>query len=810
MEDGAQRALFTRLSGCTSSGQLRSVLSELGDSDSSTLDIPFGKHRLMWRAYGNTASNNSTIGLGTKPGRSLAERITNAIDAVLDDRVVEGISPPTSPRQAANQWFGRPISGVDSGLFFWKSMPQGFDRHIHVILHQSDKEGSPTVDVLDDGIGIEGKHFPATILSLLGGNKIKKRHLIGAFGQGGAATLGFCDYAIIFSKARGNPEKIAFTIVRVLKLDASFKEDCYAYLGLETEDKDGSKVFQVDFGPGLFNPYSSQPAGKVPGILQGTLVRHVNYRLTNLDKGLQASPGNLYHYLHYSVFDPLIPFRIADLRAAQPKNEYVGGARNRLMGRVKEAQQSGIDDDEKNVQIKHYRPMEFVVPSGSVDASVGIEYWVVFGFRKKGSDTELRGHSNELFVQHGYPIVGTLNGQNQGEYTAQILKQLGLSLLSRHIVIHIDATNADSTVRRELFSTSREGFKDGPVLESLLLLLRKILEEDERLFEIEKELTERITQKEAESTKSEVKREVARLLRDAGFAVKEEGKVDVPGKGEKQKIEPKPGPGPRILDPLPTLPYPQVTRFEIVYPKDLFQLPLNDTQAIVVETDADAAFDKFVSIRSEPPILVLATRAPLRGGRIRWRLRPGPNAQARQEGEVIATITKPDGSQMSSKVLFELLPAQEKEAKKAAGYVPPFEIKPISPADGERWNALWSDDHDDPELQAKHAYKVLHGGGTVTVFYSTVFAPYKEAGERLKVASAARLPIFETNYQIWVGYHAILQSQQPIQESSGASDEMLEQIQEVERQTVARVQVRQALRISELLEQKAIQAEAKG
>jgi len=132
----------------------------------------------------------------------------------------------------------------------------------------------------------------------------------------------------------------------------------------------------------------------------------VNYRLTNLDRGLQASPGNLYHYLHYSVFDPLIPFRIADLRAIQPKNEYVGGARNRLMGRVIEAQQSGIDDEEKHVQIKHYRPMEFVVPTGSVDASVGVEYWVVFGFRKKGSDTELRGHSNELFVQHGYPIVG--------------------------------------------------------------------------------------------------------------------------------------------------------------------------------------------------------------------------------------------------------------------------------------------------------------------------------------------------------------------------------------------------------------------
>src|SRR5437879_2501804 len=200
-------------------------------------------------------------------------------------------------------------------------------------------------------------------------------------------------------------------------------------------------------------------------------------------------------------------------------------------------------------------------------------------------------------------------------------------------------------------------------------MLQKNHQDDEKLAEVEKELTERITQKEADSAKSEVKREVSRLLRDAGFSVKEQGKVDVSGAGKKTTVERKPGPRPVVRDPLPTLPYPQVTKFEIVFPTDLFQVPQNDTQAIVVETDADGAFEPYIHIRSEPAVLSVATHAPLSGGRARWRLRPMETATIGQEGEVIATLTKPDGTQLVSKVLFEILAPKEKRSKEAAGQV---------------------------------------------------------------------------------------------------------------------------------------------
>jgi len=462
-----------RMLDCYSSEDILSTLMELGDGPDLSIERPFGKLNLRWRAYGGTASNISTIGLATKPGKSLTERVTNAIDAVLEDRSMQSNSAnrPDSPRQAAQDWFGRPMSGPDTGLF--QGMPTSTDRRISVVLLPSGIEDRPTVDVLDAGSGIVPQDFQKTILSLQAGNKITKRYQIGAFGQGGSSTLAFADYVLIVSRCKREPTKCGFTVVRVLKLDASYKEDCYAYLATEDGEPFIAEVAQGE----RLTLYKSEGDTATPFLEYGTLVRHVNYRLSGISKSLQASPGNLYHYLHYSLFDPVLPFRVWDIRdPSRLRSEYVGGSRNRLLSRSISAEGSG------NVQVRHYRPMEYIVPAGGDTPCIGIEYWVVLAFRKQGeSEDVLRANSAELFVQNGHPIVGTLNGQTQGELTAQLFKEIGLGLLARHAIVHIDASAADSRVRRELFATSREGFKEGPVLDSISTCLRRMLEEDEDL-----------------------------------------------------------------------------------------------------------------------------------------------------------------------------------------------------------------------------------------------------------------------------------------------------------------------------------------
>lgn len=784
--------------------ELSRIMAELGDSADIGLDTPFGEYDLCWHAFGNNPSNISTIGLGTKPGKSLSERITNAIDAILEDRAqsLDVASLPTSPRIAAQEWFGRPMTGPEQGLF--AGLPGQTDRRIAVVILDSGIEDSPTIDVIDDGVGLLPDELPGTILSLQAGNKIKKRHQIGAFGQGGSASLGFADYVVIISRSRKDISRIAYTVIRVLRLDSTYKEDCYAYL-VRSIDQSTRELLSVDTDDEL-QIYRSDVSPKLPPFNQGTLVRHINYRLGAISKALAPMPGNLYHYLHYNLFDPILPFRVADLRRPDKvRNELVTGSRNRLM-RLSIERSATEEDSEARVLVKHHRPMEYITPLGGDRPCIGVEYWVVFAFKKKGERLEMRSNSSELFVQPNHPIIGTLNGQTQGELTAQFLKEIGLTLLSKHMVIHIDAADADTRVRRELFSTNREGFKDGPILEGLVSSIKRMVEDDAKLFDIEKELTERLAKREASATRDEVRQQVTRLLKEAGLQVSEQAISDAEGKGKVAPVQRPKAPRPIRPDPLPTLPFPQVTKFEIVHPEDLLQVHINDSELVIVETNADAEYDTrgLIHIRTEPPALEIESKSKLRGGRIRWRLRPISGVEVGVAGELIATLTKPDGSQLRDSRAFEILPLREKPSKKSQAQVPPFDIEPIDPADSERWDWLWPEDMGDLDRQRTHGYKVFPAEGRTIVFYSSVFGPYVDMLEKLKATNPTIVETFTVNYEIWIGYHAIIQHQSSVKRTDFSGDEeKLQEFLDQERALVARMQVKQAYTMAELMRKSA-------
>jgi hypothetical protein len=776
----------------------------IGDRPDLGLDEPFGPLNLQWHAFGSNPSNLSTIGLGAKPGRSLTERITNATDAILDDRLLPNITPPPSAKQAAKQWFGRPLTGPDDNVYEWILKDLDLSRRIVVAILPSGKEDSPTIDVYDDGTGIAPESFASTILSLQAGNKITKRYLVGAFGQGGAATLGFCDYAIIFSRSRERPDSIGFTVARVLNLNETYKVDCYGYLCFNEEGK--IVVPAVAVGSAPLEIYPNVVGVKLPTLSRGTVVRHINYRLSGLSNRLSPSPGNLYHYLHFSMFDPLLPFRVIDLRPPA-RDEVVTGSRNRLMKLASKGAPEEENEDRGSV-IKHHRQMEYISPLGSDETSIGVEYWVVLNYRKdqqKKGGVVLRPNSSELYIQRGHPIVGTMNGQNQGEKTAQLLKEIGLGMVARHIVIHIDATDSSSRVRRELFSTSREGFKDGPILDDLMRVLKKMLEEDENLYAIERELTERMAKREIEATSQEVRRQLTKLLMDAGLQVREEGPTYGKGADDKQPVVTRKTRRYRVFDPLPTLPFPGVTTFKIVSPQSALECRLGDTELVLVETDADAEYDRQgrLAIRSEPDLLEQAGKAPLRGGRVRWRLRAKAQAKVGEVGIVTVTLTKPDGTQLTDDLLYEILPAPEEHAKKEKGYIPPFDIIPINPYDDqEDWGRVWEELAEgcaDADYETV-AYKPMKLGGRIAVYYSTVFGPFKNQVEKLKTESPALYQLFLNNYEVWIGYHAILQFNNPTVKEELDQD-ILDVLLEEDRSRVGRMQVRQAMQSAQLTQE---------
>jgi hypothetical protein len=332
-------------------------------------------------------------------------------------------------------------------------------------------------------------------------------------------------------------------------------------------------------------------------------------------------------------------------------------------------------------------------------------------------------------------------------------------------------------------------------------VLEKMLREDEKLYALEKELTEKLTSRENENTNEEVRQQITKLLLEAGFLARAEGKAASEGKGEKQKTPDHKRKPYREPDPLLTLPFPQVTKFKIVTPLPRMEIQLNDSEVVVVETDADAEFDRrtLVAIRSEPNQLEVASKSPLRGGRARWRLRPSASATVGSKGKIIVTLTQLDGSQLSDCIDYEIFPARDKETRQNKGLVPPFDVRPISPEDQE-WEIVWPDVEETSDKVSTVAYKpVTMSDGMIIVYYSTEFTPFKTQVERLKLQSTSMLDLFETNYKVWIGYHAILQSKANSHPPAGVDEDTYDEQLELERSRVAQVEVKQALKTSDLM-----------
>ena len=434
--------------------EVRNLLLSISDRPELSAGEIFGSQKYSWEFYGGRESNISSINLGSKPGRSLTERITNAIDGVLEKKMSKAAGmEPSSPTEAAKAWFGRPPTTADSGLF--KSIKEfsvnGYDQLVKVVLLPSDINTEPTIDVSDDGIGIAPADFPNTILSLQQGNKIKKRYLAGAFGQGGASTLAFCEYALIVSRNINSPNIVGFTVIKLMRLGEGYKEDAYVYLAVQ--DENGNRAVPSCEWDGALDLYPTITSGKPQPLETGTLIRHYGYRLDGLEKTLSPGPGNLYHLLHYMMFDPLLPFRVIDRRKeGSYKNELVSGSRNRLMSYTerKDKQEDTSEQELSGTVLRHHAPREMISPRGDEPPSIGVEYWVIFNYERAGDKIFPRPTPNKLFVDPYHPILGTMNGQNQGEMTARILKDINLPMVAKHIIIHIDATQAQQRCASEL------------------------------------------------------------------------------------------------------------------------------------------------------------------------------------------------------------------------------------------------------------------------------------------------------------------------------------------------------------------------
>jgi hypothetical protein len=458
-------AIFRKLITAYRPEEVREVLQEIGPA------------RYRFDPVGNRKNNLATINIGTDPAAGVAERITNAIDAVLEKEWVLNKEPTDikTPRRGAEIWFD-----IDDGKI--SKIKDALDPRIkklsdmiHVSLFDSGKESKPTVEVRDKGIGLAPEQFSKTILDLHGSNKIGKLHLMGAYGQGGSTALSYNDLTIIiskpfFSEARGK-KKVAWTIVRINPGDVNKdKHEWYEYM----VEKATGQPFVTEISDEEFEP--------------GTLVRHVMMDLGRY-KGRITTPSNSLWYLsHNYLFDPVIPFTISDRRSGRTENRTVTG-NNRLLTYT------------ENLEYFQEVPLTFK------DGKVVIYYWVLNTTGENPKDRI------KHYTQPSHPILITFNGQKQGSLGSGLIKnELKLPFLDRYIIVQIEADYLDNDSKRQLFSSTRESLRDTSILEELKKLTVDTLAEDAELKRLDRERKQRYFKQDDTQVLDSLRKRLARRI----------------------------------------------------------------------------------------------------------------------------------------------------------------------------------------------------------------------------------------------------------------------------------------------------------
>ena len=391
-----------------------------------------GSSKITWEPVGGRKNNLATINIGTDPAAGIIERITNAIDAVLEKRYKLENNPDDiqTPRGATEIWFD-----IDNGKISSIKDPrdkrlQELSNEVKVTLYDSGKDDKPTVQIRDKGIGLNSEDFRHTILDLNGENKIGKLYLMGAFGQGGSTSLSYNDYTVIISRPYVNNKKttlkVAWTIVRMNPGNANVdKHGWYEYI----TDKSSGQPFITEISDSEFE--------------SGTLIRHIMMDLKKY-KGKITTPSNSLWYLaHNYLFDTILPFTISDRRGERKENRTVTG-NNRLLTH--------------NENLEYTQTVNLTFKDGKVT----IYYWVLNTIGKDPKDRI------KNYTKISSPILITFNGQKQGELGNGIIKNdLKLPFLDRYLIVQIETDYLDNDSKRQLFSSTRESLRDTSIQQEL-------------------------------------------------------------------------------------------------------------------------------------------------------------------------------------------------------------------------------------------------------------------------------------------------------------------------------------------------------
>jgi len=479
----------------------------------------------LWTPVGNNFNNAATIDLLSEGDRGIVERLTNCIDAVLERKKQEiAISDSPSYKNLIKKAFPKYSSHCDHIFIDEESSNQAKDAADYVIFacNHGSNGITPTFDIVDRGVGIEGKFFPSTILSLHGSNKATrdKNYTIGTFGQGGSTALPSSDTTIIISKING---KYYFTLVRRFHLK-NYKNHVYLYLNpgneITTLIDDCKTVNGLDYLKSFFDDSS------------GTFIRMIDteiskqYRDNAIDK-----PNKIGDFLNIELFGVGFPIRLVENRQNYIENihsqdRYVYGTKLKL-------------ETWKKYVKKNY--------SGYIEVEYKkdiykIHFYVILPTKEDdwGKDTECKSAYTQFNI-HEKPIFFTVNGQYIDGVDFTKLKNNGLNYLQYRILVNIELDEMGAE-KFNFFTTDRSRIRNRDSTNTFIDKIVKTLCANEKLIEINKIIA-------LKSMASSIDEEVSHKISDE---IKTEYSDYLKASGNKKKFIPQKehNPSPRPENPL--------------------------------------------------------------------------------------------------------------------------------------------------------------------------------------------------------------------------------------------------------------------
>ena len=705
---------------------------------------------------GNRPNNRGVIEVSADPGRALVERLTNAIDAVIEaeHRRRNGVPECRSPKDAASAWFNVPEGGLSE---LTPAQRQRLANRVSLTLLPGEVREARVVVVRDNGIGLTPAEMPRTILSLNESNKIQKHYLAGTYGQGGSATFAVSRFTLIASRTV-DQGSVGFTVVKFLDLPAEeYKTGHYVYLmtgGTITEAE------ARDFEP-------------------GTMVRHIGYDLSRYPSPL--GPSSIYGLLNEVLFDPVLPVWLDS--QLHGYRRVIKGSRNALNGAVDEG-----DAQRRGPALSHNVRLYYVTLGEF--GRIGIEYWVL------ERPTRENKKPSAAFVNPAKPILLTLNGQTHAELSQLLIRKVAeLPYLTQRLICHIECDHLTAEAKRALFVSNREDARRGIVYEMIEEELVKALKSDDELTRLNTEARQRGARELDDAVRQQMRREVARLLRIQGLPVAEDIGSEVGGDAE--RVEDPPGGGRRARPaPAPIELHEPPTFVRIIWPEgEVIDFFPEQRRYLRVETDAHSAYhDANHPERSRTNLVVtgkgvrLAGSTPLQGGRLRLILEASPDATVADAGTVRVELMRPGLPVLSDQRPFSVVERPPAREGRRRTTLPPFEVRPVNGPDDPQWtNLSWPDD------VSEVAFSSEMESGQLIVYYSTVFPKYATRRQALEQRDLAIATSFTTRYEIWLAVHSFLALEderrgaeaQPVRQMGDEDADMMERRDRKERTRVA-------------------------